>query len=244
MNPSWHRERACAYGSDVLSLVPAPLERDHDGITPVSGPHPLVTNGRRVDHRGEGLVLAPPYSVGAGILGALMAVAEARQCASLVAWVCIPAPARPACTSANNDTSVPNVESETSSEPTTAETAKPSSTELTPSPPPNTEATEAPTSPRSIPPALVGAWCGGSNSSADDTWIFAPGGSFTAGEQVPLSGITRLSDHPTLSPYTDGIGVHQREIAMDEDTVLPPMFSLLTATATSTASVDERDAVR
>lgn len=171
-------------------------------------------------------MLAPPYSGGAGILGALMAVAEARQCASLVAWVCIPALALPACTSANNDTPVPNVESETSSEPTAAETAEPSSTELTPSSPPTTEATEEPTPPGSIPPVLVGAWCGGSNSSAHDTWIFAPDGSFTADEQVPLSGIARLSDSRTLTLYTDEIGVHEREIAMDEDTVLGDVLYL------------------
>jgi hypothetical protein len=70
----------------------------------------------------------------------------------------------------------------------------------------------------SIPQVLVGAWCGGSDSSAHDTWVFAPDGSFTADEQV------RNGD--TLILHTNEIGVHQRAIAMDEDTIIGDVLYL------------------
>jgi hypothetical protein len=72
----------------------------------------------------------------------------------------------------------------------------------------------------SIPQVLVGAWCGGSDTSAHDTWIFAADGTFTADEQVPLSGVAQVRNGGTLVLYTNEIGVHERAIAMDQNTVI------------------------
>lgn len=78
----------------------------------------------------------------------------------------------------------------------------------------------------SIPQVLVGAWCGGSDTSAHDTWIFAPDGTFTANEQVPLSGVAQVRNGRTLVLYTNEIGVHERAIAMDRDTLIGDILYL------------------
>lgn len=105
-------------------------------------------------------------------------------------------------------------------------TSAPADTE-TPQSPPTTSITPRPETPvGSIPQVLVGAWCGGSDASGHDTWIFAADGNFTANEQGPLSGVARVRNGSTLVLHTNEIGVHERAIAMDQDTPIGDILFL------------------
>lgn len=51
-------------------------------------------------------------------------------------------------------------------------------------------------------------------------------GAFTATEQVPLSGIAQVQGGRTLVLYTNEIGIHERAIAMDRDTMIGDILYL------------------
>lgn len=107
-----------------------------------------------------------------------------------------------------------------------ADTETPADTEK-PQSPPTTKSTPRPETPvGSIPQVLVGTWCGGSDTSAHDTWIFAADGTFSANEQVPLSGVAQVRSGGTLVLYTNEIGVHERAIAMDQNTLIGDILYL------------------
>jgi hypothetical protein len=99
---------------------------------------------------------------------------------------------------------------------------------LTVDPPPVEPTTPSPDTEMpigSVPPVLVGAWCGGSDAMGHATWVFSPDGSFMADETVPLSGVAQVNGG-VLTLYTNEVGVQERTIAMDRDTLIGDVLYL------------------
>src|SRR5262249_37891561 len=84
-----------------------------------------------------------------------------------------------------------------------------------------------PDPPKPLPPALVGEWCGGSNSDPGGhyTWTFYPNGSFDAfNSSQELSG-TAVVHSKILTIYPTTGGQQSMRIAIGE-TIIGPMLYL------------------
>ena len=81
----------------------------------------------------------------------------------------------------------------------------------------------------SIPPELVGEWCGGSNSAPGGhyTWTFYPDGTFDASNsRQAFSGTAVLVNSRTLTIYLTTGEQQSMSIAMDKTTMIGPMLYL------------------
>lgn len=147
---------------------------------------------------------------------------DARRLVTVAACITLTAASFAACAGAADDSGGSDAAGKATFR---SSTSAPTDT-ATPHSPPTTSTPRPETPVGSIPQVLVGAWCGGSDTSAHDTWMFAADGSFTANEQVALSGVAQVRNGRTLVLFTNEIGVHERAIAMDQDTPIGDILYL------------------